>query len=102
MEVKINNWSQTSICLIDFFIGLGKCVVDRKTFTYSSNPSDVKTQFGLTKSGELMASMPLHKIRISGDTLTVDHANRTLILSGSQGEYHYTVPASIWDKYKSR
>ena len=99
MEVQIKNWSQTSICLIEFFVGLGKCKVDREAFTFTSMPPDVKTQFGLSKTGELIASMPLHDVRISGDTLALDNSTGTLILRGNNGEYRYTVPPAIWKRH---
>jgi len=77
------------------FDGLGVLSITENLLTFRSVPPSVATGISITRSGALVANMPLHAIESVFETVAFSSDLTSLILAGDGSSYTYTVPPAL-------
>lgn len=90
-----DDWTTISEHFRLMFNGLGHLAITEDLLTFRSLPPFVATGISITRSGELVANMPLHAIESVFDTVAFSSDLTSLTLAGEGGTYTYTVPPAL-------
>ncbi|MAD55691.1 MAG: hypothetical protein CL972_03605 [Euryarchaeota archaeon] len=90
-----DDWTTISEHFRLMFNGLGHLAITEDLLTFRSLPPVVATGISITRSGELVANMPLHAIESVFDTVAFSSDLTSLTLAGEGGTYTYTVPPAL-------
>ena len=77
------------------FEGLGTLSVTENLLAFSSVPPSVATGISITRSGALVANMPLHAIESVFAAVRFSEDLTSLTLTGDGASYTYTVPPAL-------
>ena len=77
------------------FDGLGHLSITEDLLTFRSVPPAVATGISITRSGALVANMPLHAIESMFETVAFSSDLTSLTLAGDGSSYTYTVPPAL-------
>ena len=90
-----DDWPSISEHFRLMFDGLGHLSITEDLLTFRSLPPFVATGISITRSGELVANMPLHAIESVFDTVAFSSDLTSLTLAGEGGTYTYSVPLAL-------
>ena len=90
-----DDWPSISEHFRLMFGGLGHLSITEDFLTFRSLPPFVATGISITRSGALVANMPLHAIESVFDTVKFSSDLTSLTLAGEGGTYTYTVPPAL-------
>ena len=90
-----DDWPSISEHFRLMFDGLGHLSITEDLLTFRSLPPFVATGISITRSGALVANMPLHAIKSVFDTAAFSSDLTSLTLAGEGGTYTYTVPPAL-------
>lgn len=90
-----DDWNTISEHFRLMFHGLGHLSITEDLLSFRSLPPSVATGISITRSGELVANMPLHAIESVFDTVTFSSDLTSLTLAVEGGTYTYTVPPEL-------
>lgn len=90
-----DDWPSISEHFRLMFDGLGHLSITEDLLTFRSLPPFVATGISITRSGALVANMPLHAIESVFDTVKFSSDLTSLTLAGEGGTYTYTVPPAL-------
>ena len=89
------DWILVASMFEQMFDGLGHLSITEDLLTFRSLPPFVATGISITRSGALVANMPLHAIESVFDTVAFSSDLTSLTLAGEGGTYTYTVPPAL-------
>ena len=89
------DWGAISEHFHLMFDGLGVLSITENLLTFRSVPPSVATGISITRSGALVANMPLHAIESVFETVAFSSDLTSLILAGDGSSYTYTVPPAL-------
>ena len=90
-----NDWGLIAEHFHRMFEGLGTLSVTADFLTFSSVPPSVATGISITRSGALVANMPLHAIESVFTTVRFSEDLTSLTLTGDGASYTYVVPPAL-------
>jgi len=90
-----DDWNTISEHFRLMFDGLGHLSVAEDLLTFRSLPPSVATGISITRSGALVANMPLHAIESVFATVSFSSDLTSLTLVGDGSSYTYTVPSAL-------
>lgn len=94
------HWYDISERFRDLFDGLGDVTVTEDLLSFRSNPPAVATGIAITRSGGLVANMPLHAVESRFMTIAFSSTPPSLTLSGDGMSYTYVVPPALLQQRK--
>ena len=94
------HWSDISERFRNLFEGLGVVTVTEDLLSFRSIPPDVATGIAITRSGGLVAKMPLHAVESRFTTVTYSSSPPSLTLDGDGMSYTYVVPPALLKQRK--
>ena len=97
-QKRLEDWSELKQAFASFFEGIGTVETNNQMLRFHSDPSDVQTEFTITQSGEVNASMPLHTLRISFNRFDFIDLHHAVICHGAHGTYTYKIPDALLPK----
>lgn len=96
---KVNSfakdWAQISEHFRVMFDGLGELTITEELLSFRSVPPAVATGISITRTGALVANMPLHAIESVFATVKFSSEPTALTLEGDGMSYTYTVPPAL-------
>ena len=96
---KVNSfaedWAQISEHFRVMFDGLGDLTITEELLAFRSLPPAVATGISITRSGALVANMPLHAVECVFATVKFSTDPAALTLEGDGMSYTYTVPPAL-------
>ena len=90
-----DDWPSISEHFRLMFDGLGHLSITEDLLTFRSLPPFVATGISITRSGALVANMPLHAIESVFDTVAFSSDLTSLTLAGDGSSYTYAVPPAL-------
>ena len=90
-----DDWNIISEHFRLMFNGLGHLSTTEHLLAFRSLPPFVATGISITRSGALVANMPLHAIESVFDTVAFSSDLTSLTLAGDGSSYTYTVPPAL-------
>ncbi|MEC8681762.1 MAG: hypothetical protein VXY14_06870 [Candidatus Thermoplasmatota archaeon] len=90
-----DDWTAISEHFRLMFNGIGHLSITEDLLTFRSLPPSVATGISITRSGELVANMPLHAIESVFDTVAFSSDLTSLTLAGGGSSYTYNVPPAL-------
>ena len=90
-----DDWTTISEHFRLMFDGLGHLSITEDLLTFRSLPPFVATGISITRSGALVANMPLHAIESVFATVAFSSDLTSLTLAGDGSSYTYTVPPAL-------
>ena len=90
-----DDWNAISEHFCLMFNGLGHLSTTEHLLAFRSLPPFVATGISITRSGALVANMPLHAIESVFDTVVFSSDLTSLTLAGDGSSYTYTVPPAL-------
>ena len=94
-------WGDISERFRNLFDGLGDVTVTEDLLSFRSIPPAVATGIAITRSGGLVANMPLHAVESRFMTIAFFSNPPSLTLSGDGMSYTYVVPPALLHQRKS-
>ena len=96
---KVNSfakdWAQISEHFRVMFDGLGELTITEELLSFRSLPPAVATGISITRTGALVANMPLHAVESVFATVKFSTEPAALTLEGDGMSYTYTVPPAL-------
>ncbi len=89
------DWVLVASMFEQMFDGLGVLSITENLLTFRSVPPSVATGISITRSGALVANMPLHAIESVFETVAFSSDLTSLTLAGDGSSYTYTVPPAL-------
>ena len=94
------HWGDISERFRNLFEGLGDVTVTEDLLSFRSRPPAVATGIAITRSGGLVANMPLHAVESRFMTIAFSSNPPSLTLSGDGMSYTYVVPPALLQQRK--
>ena len=96
---KVNSfardWARISEQFLLMFDGLGELTITEDLLAYRSLPPAVATGISITRTGALVANMPLHAVESVFAPVKFSTEPTALTLEGDGMSYTYTVPPAL-------
>ena len=89
------DWDDIALLFQQMFVGLGTVYTTERLLEFRAQSPTVPTGISITRSGALVANMPLHAIESVFDTVAFSSDLTSLTLAGEGGTYTYTVPPAL-------
>lgn len=91
----LSQWSEITQCFEKMFSGLGKLSIDEKIISFESISPAVATGISASRSGNLLANMPLHNIDLKFNEIHIDEQYKSIRFKGESIDYTYKIPSEI-------
>ncbi len=91
----LSQWEKIKHNFEVMFSHLGKTTIDDNMISFESVPPSVSTGVSASKSGHLLANMPLHNIDAKFCEVYFDPQLHSIRFIGEHLDYTYIIPAEI-------
>lgn len=94
-SVSVNDWNLLCISFESFFKDLGEVKVRSNALHFDSFDNDVETSLHIFQTGNFAATMPLHGIDSSIQSVVFDSLKNEVRLTGNTVDYTYRIPPQL-------